>query len=150
MKCPFCKRGETRVLESRQSELSLRRRRECVKCEQRFTTYERQETTNVLVAKRNGERQQFSREKLRTGIVRSCEKRPVTSDQIDKVVDDIEEEIKKTRAGEIQSKRIGEMVMRRLKRLDKVAYIRFASIYLDFKDPEDFESAVKEVLAKRR
>lgn len=133
------------MLESRESEDSLRRRRECEKCGKRFTTYERLEATNVLVVKRNGEREQFSREKIRNGIVRSCQKRPVSSVQIEKLVDDIEEELKKSRSGEVSSKRIGELLMQKLKKLDKVAYIRFASVYLDFKDPEDFAQAMKEV-----
>ena len=123
----------------------MRRRRECEKCGKRFTTYERLEATNVLVVKRNGEREQFSREKIRNGIVRSCQKRPVSSVQIEKLVDDIEEELKKSRSGEVSSKRIGELLMQKLKKLDKVAYIRFASVYLDFKDPEDFAQAMKEV-----
>lgn len=147
MKCPFCK-AETKVLESRESESSLRRRRECEKCGRRFTTYERVETTNLLVVKRNGEREQFSREKLRNGVIRSCQKRPVSSMQIEKLLDEIEEECKKTRTGEVKSTRIGELLMQKLKRLDKVAYIRFASVYLDFKDPEDFEDATKELLKR--
>jgi transcriptional repressor NrdR len=148
MKCPFCERGETKVLESRESEHSLRRRRECEKCAKRFTTYERLETTNLLVVKKNKDREQFSKEKLRVGIIRSCQKRPVSSEQIDKLVDEVEEEVKKSRGDEIPSAKIGELVMRKLKRLDKVAYIRFASVYLDFKDPEDFELAMKQVMKK--
>jgi transcriptional repressor NrdR len=148
MKCAYCGK-DTKVLESRESENSLRRRRECEKCGKRFTTYERVETTNILVAKRNGEREQYNREKLRNGIVRSCQKRPVSSQQIERMLDDIEEECKKTRTGEVTSTKIGELVMQKLKRTDKVAYIRFASVYLDFKDPEDFASAMKEVTRKR-
>jgi transcriptional repressor NrdR len=147
MKCPFCKK-ETKVLESRESDESLRRRRECVRCGRRFTTYERIETTNILVVKRNGDREQFNREKLHNGILRACQKRPVSSVQIAKLLDDVEEECKKSRSGEVASTRIGELVMQKLKKIDKVAYIRFASVYLDFKDPEDFEQAMKEV-AKR-
>jgi transcriptional repressor NrdR len=145
MKCPFCKKADTKVLESRESENALRRRRECEKCSKRFTTYERIETTNILVVKRNGAREQYSREKLRNGITHSTEKRPISSIQFEKMVDDIEEELKKSRTGEVTSKRIGELVMQKLKKLDKIAYIRFASVYLDFKDPEDFEAAMKEV-----
>ncbi|MBR9700689.1 transcriptional repressor NrdR [Candidatus Woesearchaeota archaeon] len=149
MRCPFCKRDETRVLESRQTEGSLRRRRECKKCSRRFTTYERQEATNFLVVKSNSARQLFSREKLRRGILRACEKRPVSVDQIEKSLDKIEEQIKKRKSGEVSSKVLGELVMKQLKRLDKVAYIRFASVYLDFKDPEDFKDALREVLRRR-
>ena len=133
------------MLESRESENALRRRRECEKCWKRFTTYERLETTNILVVKRSGQREQFSREKLRTGILKACQKRPISSVQIDRAVDEIDEELKKNRVGEVTSKRIGELVMKKLKHLDKVAYIRFASIYLEFKDPEDFEAAMKEL-----
>ena len=147
MKCRFCKK-DTKVLESRESESSLRRRRECERCGKRFTTYERMETTNLLVVKRGGEREQFSRDKIRNGILRSCQKRQVSHEQIERMIDDIEDELKKSRSGEIASTRIGELVMRKLKRLDKVAYIRFASVYLDFKDPEDFEAAMKEVMKK--
>jgi transcriptional repressor NrdR len=145
VKCPFCKRSETKVLESRESDDALRRRRECEKCAKRFTTYERLEATNLLVVKRNGDREQFNREKIRNGIVRSCQKRPVSSVQIEKIVDDIEDEVKRSRSGEVTSKRIGELIMQRLKKTDKVAYIRFASVYLDFRDPEDFEQAMKDV-----
>jgi transcriptional repressor NrdR len=136
------------VLESRESENSLRRRRECEKCAKRFTTYERVETTNLLVIKRGGEREQFSRDKIRSGVLRSCQKREVSHDQIERMIDEIEEDLKKSRSGEVTSTRIGEIVMRKLKRIDKVAYIRFASVYLDFKDPEDFEAAMKEVMKK--
>lgn len=148
MKCPFCKKADTKVLESREAESALRRRRECGKCGKRFTTYERMEATNLLVVKKSGERQQYSREKLYNGVLRSCEKRPISSVEIEKLVNDVEEDLKKSRTGEVTSKRIGELVMQRLKRLDKVAYIRFASVYLDFRDPEDFEQAMKDV--KRR
>ena len=149
MKCTFCKKSDTKVLESREAESALRRRRECEKCRKRFTTYERVETTNLLVVKKNGERQQYSREKLRNGVLRSCEKRPVSVVQIERVIDDVEEELKKVRSGEVTSKRIGELVMQRLKKLDKVAYIRFASVYLDFRDPEDFETALQQVMRRK-
>jgi transcriptional repressor NrdR len=145
MRCPFCKRGDTRVLESRDAESSLRRRRECHKCQKRFTTYERLETTNLLVIKRSGTRQGFSRDKLRVGVMRACEKRPVSMEQIERVLDRVEEQAKKARKGEISSAKLGELVMRELKRVDKVAYIRFASVYMDFKDPEDFKEALKAV-----
>lgn len=148
MKCPFCRKSDTKVLESREAENSLRRRRECEKCGKRFTTYERIETTNLLVIKRNGAREQYSREKLSNGIKHSTEKRPISSAQFERLIDDIEEELKKSRSGEVTSKRIGELVMQKLKKLDKIAYIRFASVYLDFKDPEDFEAAMKEVRKK--
>lgn len=150
MQCVFCKKGDTRVLESRQSDVSLRRRRECKKCGKRFTTYERMEATNVLVVKRSGARQLFSRDKIRRGLLRACEKRPVSAEQVEKLLDRVEEKIKKRRSGEIKSERLGEMVMRELKRLDKVAYIRFASVYLDFKDPEDFSEALLEIQRRKK
>lgn len=150
MQCAFCKKGPTRVLESRQTGVSFRRRRECKKCGKRFTTYERVEATNVFVVKRSGARQLFSREKLRKGIMRACEKRRVSAQQIERMLDRVEEQVKQRRSGEIPSGRLGDIVMRHLKRLDKVAYIRFASVYLDFKDPEDFEEALKNVQRRRK
>ncbi len=150
MLCPACKRGETRVLESRDSENALRRRRECTKCSRRFTTYERVETTNVVVIKRDSTREQFDREKLKVGIVRSCQKRPVTTAQIDAAVGAIENDLRSGPKDEITSTKIGQLVMKYLKKLDKVAYIRFASVYLDFKDPEDFEQAMKDVAGKNK
>ncbi len=149
MRCPACSRDATRVLESRQTDDALRRRRECGSCGRRFTTYERVETTNLLVVKRSGARQQYERAKLRAGILRACEKRPVSSEQIERACDTVEDALKKSKTGEIASTRVGELVMRELKRIDKIAYIRFASVYLDFKDPEDFEAAIQDVERKR-
>ena len=149
MKCPFCKKTDTKVLESRDAEGALRRRRECIKCDKRFTTYERMEATNLFVVKRNGSRQQYNREKLRNGIMRACEKRPISSVQIDKMIEEIESELRTVRASEVPSTKIGELVMRHLKHVDKIAYIRFASVYLDFKDPEDFEAATRELMKKK-
>ena len=145
MDCIYCKKGDTRVLESRDADKALRRRRECTKCLKRFTTYERAETTNILVVKRSGGRQSFSREKLRKGILFACQKRPVTAEQIEKLLSKVEDKVKQQKKGEISSTKLGEMAMKLLKRLDKVAYIRFASVYLDFKDPEDFQTALEAV-----
>ncbi len=150
MRCPFCKNDDCKVLESRNSEDALRRRRECKKCKKRFTTYERVEATSVLVAKRDGRREQFNREKLRNGILRACEKRPISVTKIESALDYVEDQIKKRRSGEVSSKVIGELMMKRLKRLDKIAYIRFASVYMDFKDPEDFKAAIVDVMRKRK
>jgi transcriptional repressor NrdR len=149
MRCSICKRGETRVLESRESGGAMRRRRECEKCGRRFTTYERIEITNLVVIKRDGGREQFDSAKVRAGILRASEKRPVPMVQVDRMVDEIEAELRAGPRTEVTSKRVGELVMRRLKRVDKVAYIRFASVYLDFKDPEDFEAATRALLGKR-
>jgi len=144
MMCPFCKK-DTKVLESRQSDNSLRRRRECLKCSRRFTTYERVESTNVLVVKRSGERQQFNKDKIRYGILRACEKRAIPGDKIERVIDVVEEKVKKSKKGEITTEQIGKTVLQELKKLDKVAYIRFASVYSDFADPEDFHEVLDEI-----
>lgn len=150
MRCPYCTKSETRVLESRETQDALRRRRECDKCGRRFTTYERLETTNLLVVKRNGAREQYDRAKLRTGILKACQKRPVAAEQIERACDAVEDALKKARTGEVASTRVGELVMQQLKRIDKIAYIRFASVYRDFKDPEDFEAAIQEVERKAK
>ena len=149
MHCPFCKKDDTKVLESRTTLESMRRRRECKKCAKRFTTYERVEATNIMVVKRDGRREHFNREKLKNGLMKACQKRPVSVGQVEKAIDYIETQLTKRRSGEVTTKALGQLVMARLKRIDKVAYIRFASIYRDFKDPEDFESALQEVLRKR-
>ncbi len=148
MHCPYCKKG-SRVLESRESESSLRRRRECRSCRRRFTTYERVEATNILVVKRSGERQQFSREKIKRGILQACRKRPISQERVERLLDKIEERVKKTK-GEIASEKIGRIVLSQLKRLDKIAYIRFASVYLDFADPEDFHEVLEQIARRKK
>ncbi len=140
MICPSCKKTDTRVLDSRDTNEGrvVRRRRECTECGRRFTTFERIETTNLIVIKKDGSREGYSREKLERGIWRACEKRPVTQEQIDKMLNELEE----TWSGlgkEIESNVIGEGVMEYLRRLDEVAYIRFASVYRQFKDLESFK-----------
>lgn len=144
MKCPFCKEGETRVLDSRESEDSTRRRRECEKCTKRFTTYERIETEQMIV-KKDGRREPFNRDKLKNGVVHSCQKRPVSSEQIEQLVSDIERELKVSGDPEITSAAIGEKVMEKLKVLDKVAYIRFASVYHEFETAKQFEKEAKKI-----
>ncbi|MBI4439213.1 transcriptional repressor NrdR, partial [Candidatus Woesearchaeota archaeon] len=131
MKCPYCSNPETKVTDKRDSEEVgiTRRRRECLKCEKRFTTYERVEELELAIVKKDGRREQFDRNKLRTGMQKACEKRPISTDVIDKAVDEIEAELRKSEAKEITSKQIGEFVMKKLKGIDKVAYIRFASVY---------------------
>ena len=144
MKCPYCAK-DTKVVDKREAgdpEVT-RRRRECVKCERRFTTYERVEEYDLLVIKKDGSREKFSRDKILRGLVRSCEKRPIPIEQIEHIADNVENDIRKRELREIPSKRIGEIIMRRLKSLDKVAYIRFASVYRDFQDVEKFEEEVK-------
>src|SRR3989304_7919723 len=127
MKCPYCSHFDTAVVDSRDSEdlASIRRRRECLKCEKRFTTYERTDMVDLIVLKKDGRREQFARKKLMTGMLKATEKRPVTMDQIEKAVDEIERELRKRDSIEIPSKIMGEFVMNKLKKLDEVAYIRF-------------------------
>lgn len=144
MKCPYCN-SETRVIDKRDAQDITRRRRECLnkKCKKRFTTYERVET-NVRVIKKDKRREPFSREKLAAGIMKACEKRPISQEAIDKVVNEIESKIR-AYGPEVPSKFIGELVMRALKKLDKVAYVRFASVYREFQDVSDFRKTIKEI-----
>lgn len=146
-KCPFCSYEETKVLETREAEGAIKRRRECEKCGKRFVTYERP-SVDIIVIKKDGRREDFNREKILTGIKKACEKRPIGYDKIEKMVDKVEREIRKTGQKEIESSVIGEMIVKKLKKLDKVAYIRFASVYRSFEDIESFEneiSSLKEV-----
>ena len=143
MKCIFCG-GETHVTDKRESQEGTRRRRECLKCKKRFTTYEKAEIGNIIIVKKDGRREAFSKEKLRNGIIRACEKRPVSIQQIDKVVEDIEENLRK-KGKEVKSEIIGKMVMNRLKKLDDIAFVRFASVYMNFSDIKDFKKAMKEI-----
>jgi len=145
MKCIFCS-SETKVTDKRDSETETRRRRECLKCGKRFTTYERVEELNFIVVKKDKSREPFSREKLKKGIEKACEKRPIETEKIDKMINEIERKIReKIKGKEISSIEIGELVMKSLKKIDKVAYIRFASVYQDFKDVSDFKREIKEV-----
>ncbi|PIS29511.1 transcriptional regulator NrdR [Candidatus Saganbacteria bacterium CG08_land_8_20_14_0_20_45_16] len=144
MKCPFCQSLEDKVLESRESDegKAIRRRRECQSCRGRFTSYERVEEKPVMVIKRDGRRESFSREKIRKGIVRACEKRPVPALAIDQLVDEIEKGIHQRDGREVLSSKIGQIVMEKIFDLDKIAYVRFASVYRKFEDLSEF---VKEV-----
>lgn len=147
MRCPFCNVDKDKVVDSRSSSdgAVVRRRRECLACGKRFTTYERVEEAPLRIIKKDGSRAPFDREKIRYGIERACEKRPVKAEQIDAIVSDIEAEVTKRYEREVPTRAIGELVMERLKRLDKVAYVRFASVYREFKDPEDFVDVAKGV-----
>ncbi len=138
MKCPMCSERETRVISTR----SIRRRRECSNCNERFTTYERVKL-DVRVTKKDGKREKFQRGKLKKGIERACEKREISERQIEGIVDRIEVKLRKMKKNEVQSSKIGELVMEELKSLDKVAYIRFASVYKSFEDANSFEKEVK-------
>ena len=137
MKCPYCSGEDSRVTNKRTSPNGIRRRRECLKCSKRFTTYERIELEDLYVIKKDSRREKFSREKLERGIEKAFEKRPVSKEAISKMINEIEEQARK-RGKEIRSSIIGEMAMKKIKRLDHVAYIRFASVYQDFQDIKDF------------
>ena len=145
MRCPFCGYEESRVVDSRPTEENekIRRRRECLKCNSRFTTYEVIETVPIMVVKKDKSRQAFDREKLMRGILRSCEKRPVTANDIERLVDQIESELSNSLQREVSSYRIGELVMKHLKNIDEVAYVRFASVYRDFGDIDAFMHELK-------
>lgn len=145
MLCPYCGHSETKVTDKRDSEGVTRRRRECLKCEKRFTTYERVEF-DIIVVKKDGRRQKFDRDKLKAGIEKAFEKRPITSEKIDQVVSDVELRINRVaKDKEISSEKIGEIVMAKLKTVDKIAYIRFASVYREFADIDDFKKEIKEL-----
>ena len=148
MKCSYCGSKDTEVVETRDSEdlETIRRRRECLSCKKRFTTYERIENVNLIVIKKDGKREQFDRDKLKRGIIRSCEKTKVSLEDIEKIVTEIERELRGETGVEIESKKIGQMVASRLKTLDKVAYIRFSSVFRRFVDVEDFEKEVKRLI----
>lgn len=148
MKCIFCDNSDTDVVETRVSEDGkiVRRRRECGKCLKRFTTYERVEQLPIIVIKRDGRRERFDRDKLKRGILKSCEKTTVSLDQIEKLVDEVENELKQEEKTEVESQKIGNSVAKKLKKIDKVAYIRFASVFRRFVDLEDFEKELKKLL----
>lgn len=152
MRCPFCSSIETKVVDKRDASDSdaTRRRRECLKCMRRFTTYERMETTDLFVVKKDGRRESFESEKLKKGLLRACEKRPVSMDKIGQIVASIEAELKSKNKKEINSAEIGNLVMRKLKSTDKVAYIRFASVYRDFNDIMEFKEELSKFEKKRK
>lgn len=148
MKCPFCGDDDTRVIDSRPADdnTSIRRRRQCECCKRRFTTYEKVETLPLIVIKKDSNREPYNRSKLEAGIVRSCHKRPISTAQITNIVDDIETELYNREEREVPTMVIGEMVMNRLKDLDPVAYVRFASVYREFKDVNTFMDELKKIL----
>jgi len=150
MKCPYCGSGENKVLDKRETPdmKSTRRRRECLSCKKRFTTYERFEEGDLVVIKKDGKREMFDRNKLKMGLMRACEKRPVKLEKIEKVIDQIENELRKKGSNEVNSSVIGNLVMRKLRSLDKIAYIRFASVYREFTDIQSFQKELKRLLKK--
>ena len=150
MRCPYCTQDDTKVVDSRDAENALRRRRECLGCKRRFTTYERVETTNLLVVKKDGTREQYNREKVRLGMTRACEKLPISNERIEAAVSRVETRLAENRKGEVSSKQVGELVMNELKRLNKVAYIRFAAVYREFADIEDFQAELGRLVNKAK
>ena len=150
MQCPYCNHKECKVIDSRHTgSKSIRRRRECDACKKRFTTYEKIETTPIMVVKKDNTREYFDGDKIKYGILKSCEKRPVSVEQIEEIVAFIENEINKYYISEINTEKIGEMVMDKLKDVDEVAYVRFASVYRQFKDINTFVTELKNILMER-
>ncbi len=147
MRCPFCANTDTSVLESRVAEdgQSLRRRRECAKCQKRFTTFERIEGPTLFVIKRNGGREPFDREKIVNGTIKSFDKRPVSIDLVRQLADEVEREARRREVSEISTKTIGKMVLKRLKSIDKVAWMRFASVYFELNDIEGFDKLIEKI-----
>ena len=151
MKCLYCNATESRVIDSRPTDegLAIRRRRECVNCGRRFTTYETIETVQIMVVKKDGSREAFDADKIRRGLIKACEKRPVAMHDVDALVRDVEQQIMNSLEQEVSSARIGEMVMERLRNLDEVAYVRFASVYRSFCDINTFMEELKSLLGKQ-
>ncbi|MEJ8554975.1 transcriptional regulator NrdR [Tepidibacter sp. Z1-5] len=152
MKCPYCSFLQSRVIDSRPTDegTSIRRRRECESCKKRFTTYEKIEYVRLVVIKKDGNRESFDRSKIINGIIKACEKRPVSIDQIENIVDQIEYNINKNMFKEIETKKIGELVMEKLKNIDEVSYVRFASVYRHFKDINTFVQELEKILNEKR
>lgn len=149
MKCPYCGHEESKVIDSRSIEDRIRRRRECLNCAKRFTTYEMIEETPIMVIKRDGSRQIYSRDKVMNGLMRSCEKRPIEMAELERAASNVERELLNTMESEIPSSVIGDLVMNELKAIDEVAYVRFASVYREFKDINTFMSELKSLLKQR-
>ena len=151
MKCPFCGHPESKVIDSRPADenASIRRRRECLSCARRFTTYETVESLPMVVIKKDGSRQSFDRSKVLRGMIRACEKRPVSFDELERITDEIEQELQNSMEREIRTADIGEKVMERLRSVDQVAYVRFASVYRQFKDIDTFMAELNKLLAEK-
>jgi len=152
VRCPFCHHQESKVIDSRSSEEGavIRRRRECLACERRFTTYERIEEEPLIVIKKDGRREPFSREKILNGLRKACEKRPLSFDTLEKIADEVEQAIRKRNETETPSSVIGELIMDRLKEIDEVAYVRFASVYRQFKDIDIFMRELQNLLGSKK
>ena len=151
MKCPFCFNDESKVVDSRSTDdnTTIRRRRECTKCNKRYTTYEKIEDIPILVVKRDLTRENFNKEKIVNGLIIACQKRPVSRKQIEEIAEEIEKKISNNMLTEIESEKIGEMVMKRLKEIDEISYVRFASVYRQFKDINTFVTELKNILMER-
>ena len=151
MKCPYCGHPESKVIDSRPADenASIRRRRECLSCARRFTTYETVESLPIVVIKKDGSRQSFDRQKVLRGMIRACEKRPVTLAELERIADEIEQELQNSMEREIRTEVIGEKVMDRLRKVDQVAYVRFASVYRQFKDIDTFMAELNKLLAEK-
>ena len=151
MKCPFCGHVDDKVIDSREGRTgdTIRRRRECLKCERRFTTYERIDEIPYMVVKKDGRRERFDRQKILQGLLKACEKRPVPTPKLEAIVDEIERYVLEAQDRECNTTEIGNLLMQRLRKLDKVAYVRFASVYSDFKDIREFMSELKGLLRER-
>jgi transcriptional repressor NrdR len=151
MKCPFCGHLEDRVVDSREAKVgdTIRRRRQCETCRRRFTTYERLDEIPHMIIKKDGRREKFDRQKLLAGLLKACEKRPVPTARLEEIVNEAEAYVAESADRELPSAAVGELVMNRLKKLDKVAYVRFASVYLDFKDVREFMDELKDLLKAR-
>ena len=151
MKCPYCGHPESKVIDSRPADenASIRRRRECLSCARRFTTYETVESLPIVVIKKDGSRQSFDRQKVLRGMIRACEKRPVALAELERIADEIEQELQNSMEREIRTEVIGEKVMERLRKVDQVAYVRFASVYRQFKDNDTFMAELNKLLAEK-
>lgn len=151
MKCPYCGHPESKVIDSRPADenASIRRRRECLSCAKRFTTYETVESLPMVVIKKDGSRQSFDRQKVLRGMIRACEKRPVALAELERIADEIEQELQNSMEREIRTEVIGEKVMERLRKVDQVAYVRFASVYRQFKDLDTFMAELNKLLAEK-
>ena len=151
MKCPYCGHPESKVIDSRPADenASIRRRRECLSCARRFTTYETVESLPMVVIKKDGSRQSFDRQKMLRGMLRACEKRPVTLAELERIADEIEQDLQNSMEREIRTEIIGEKVMERLRKVDQVAYVRFASVYRQFKDIDTFMAELNKLLAEK-
>jgi transcriptional repressor NrdR len=151
MKCPFCGHVESKVIDSRESKkgISIRRRRECLSCARRFTTYEKIEEIPYMVVKKDGSRQLFDRQKLLRGMLKACEKRPIAVNRLEEIIDEVEAKLQERPEREMKASEIGQLVMDRLKELDKVAYVRFASVYREFRDVMEFKQELETLLKEK-